>query len=152
MPDNFKSTSCEIKVSLGCGHGGCSPGVVPPIRCRANMTHSRPWLSYMCHLRQSRPVWHIQDSQYGTYMTVKARLWLGYQVKARFYSLHDHAVAGMGAVLQLCLTQSVSNAVLQKSIPTKKRQLILYISKSKGSVDGCVGELTSARRVLEIFV
>ena len=36
------------------------------------------------------------------------------------------------------LTHSVSK-VLQKSIPAHIRQLILYISNSKGSVDGFVG-------------
>ena len=40
------------------------------------------------------------------------------------------------------LTQSLFNPILQKSILTKIRQLILYISKSKGYVDGFVGELT----------
>jgi len=34
-----------------------------------------------------------------------------------------------------------------KSIPTQIRQLILYISNSKGEVDGFVGELTSAKRL-----
>ena len=49
--------------------------------------------------------------------------------------------------LQVYLTQSFLKSVLQKSIPTKIRELIPYISKSKGYVDGFVGELTSAKRL-----
>ena len=41
---------------------------------------------------------------------------------------------------------------LQKSIPAQIRQLILYISKSKGYVDGSVGKLTSAKRLFKHFV
>ena len=41
--------------------------------------------------------------------------------------------------------------VSQKSIPTQIRQLILYISNSKGWVDGFVGELTSAKRIQKHF-
>ena len=43
------------------------------------------------------------------------------------------------------LTHSVFKGVLQKS--TQIRQFILYISNSKGLVDGFVGELTSAKRL-----
>ena len=39
--------------------------------------------------------------------------------------------------------------VLQKSIPAQIRQLILYISNSKGQVDEFVGELTSAKNGLQ---
>ena len=42
------------------------------------------------------------------------------------------------------LTQSVFKVVLLKSIPTKIRQLVLYVSNCKEYVDGFVGELTSA--------
>ena len=41
----------------------------------------------------------------------------------------------------------VLKVVVQKSIPTQTCQLILSISKSKGYVDGCVGELTTAKRI-----
>jgi len=43
------------------------------------------------------------------------------------------------------LTESVYQVVLQNSIPTQIRQLIIYIRNSKGLVDGFVGELTSAK-------
>ena len=45
------------------------------------------------------------------------------------------------------LTQSVFQVVLQKSIPTQIRQLILYIRNSKGWVDRFVRGLTSAKRL-----
>ena len=48
--------------------------------------------------------------------------------------------------------ESVYDVVLQKSIPTQIRQLILYISNSQGSVDGFVRELTSAERLSKTFV
>ena len=41
--------------------------------------------------------------------------------------------------------------VLPKSIPTQIRQLVLYISYSKGSVDVFVGDLTSAKRLNKHF-
>ena len=53
--------------------------------------------------------------------------------------------------LQPCLTQSVFILVSQKSIPTQIRQLVLYLSNSKGAVDGYV-ELTSVKRLPEDFV
>ena len=37
--------------------------------------------------------------------------------------------------------------VLQKSIPTQIRQLVLYLSNSEKYVDGFVGKLTSAKRL-----
>ena len=43
------------------------------------------------------------------------------------------------------LTHSLFEVVLQKSIPTQTRQLILYLSNSKGSVDGYVVKLTFAK-------
>ena len=51
---------------------------------------------------------------------------------------------GAVAVLDYCsyLTQSVFKFVLQKSIPTQIRQLILYIRNSEEYVDDLVGELT----------
>ena len=45
------------------------------------------------------------------------------------------------------LTQSVFQVVLHKLNPTQIRQLIPYISTSKGWVDGFVGELTSVKRM-----
>ena len=47
----------------------------------------------------------------------------------------------------LSYTKCVSKFVLQTSIPAHIRQLILYISNSKGYVDGFVGELTSTKRL-----
>ena len=44
------------------------------------------------------------------------------------------------------LTQSVFEVVSQKSIPTKIRQCILFMSNSKGQVDAVAGELTCAKR------
>ena len=44
------------------------------------------------------------------------------------------------------ITQLFFKVVLQKSIPTQIRQLILYITYSKGCLDGFVGESTSAKR------
>ena len=54
--------------------------------------------------------------------------------------------------VQAYLTQSVSEVVLQKSIRTKIRQLILHSGNSKGQVDGFVGELTSVKRISKHFV
>ena len=48
---------------------------------------------------------------------------------------------------QLHLTESVDKVVLHKSIPAQIRQLILYIRNIEGQVDGCMGELTSARKI-----
>ena len=45
------------------------------------------------------------------------------------------------------LPPSVSNVVLQESIPTRIRQLILYIGNSQDYVDGFVWELTPAQRL-----
>jgi len=42
--------------------------------------------------------------------------------------------------------------VVQKSIPTQIRQLVLYIRNSKGYVDRFWGELTSSKRLLKHFV
>jgi hypothetical protein len=50
------------------------------------------------------------------------------------------------------LTQSVFKVFLQENIPTQTRQRILYISKSRGSVDGFVKWLTSAKRLQNHFV
>ena len=47
---------------------------------------------------------------------------------------------------QAHLTQSFVEDVLQKSIPTQIRQLVLLISNSKVQGDGLVEELTSAER------
>ena len=44
-------------------------------------------------------------------------------------------------------TEDVFKVILQKSIPTQIRQLILYICNSEGKVDGLVGELTSAQQL-----
>jgi hypothetical protein len=50
------------------------------------------------------------------------------------------------------LTPSVFEVVLQKSNPTQIHQLILYMSSSKGHVDGFVRELTHAKRLQKHFV
>ena len=50
------------------------------------------------------------------------------------------------------LTQSVFKVVSQMSIPRQIRQLILYISNSKESVDESVEELTSAKRLPKRFM
>ena len=42
---------------------------------------------------------------------------------------------------------SVLKVVLQKSIYTQIRQLVVYISHSRGQVEEFVGELTSAKRL-----
>ena len=47
------------------------------------------------------------------------------------------------------LTESVYEVVLEKSIPTQIRQLVLYIRNDKGYVDGFVWELPFAKRLLE---
>ena len=49
-------------------------------------------------------------------------------------------------------TQSFSDVVLQKSIPTPIRQLTRYISNGQGQVDGFVRESTFADRLYEHFV
>ena len=46
------------------------------------------------------------------------------------------------------LTQSVFEVVSQKSVPTPIRQLILYISNSKGQVDGFVGKVDFCKMTL----
>ena len=50
------------------------------------------------------------------------------------------------------LSHSVFAFVLQKSIPTQIRQLVLYISSNAGSVDGFVGGVTYAKRLQKHFV
>ena len=50
------------------------------------------------------------------------------------------------------LTESVFNVVLQKSIPTQIRKLILYISMSEERVDEFMRELTSAKRLCKHLV
>ena len=47
---------------------------------------------------------------------------------------------------------SLPKVVLRKSIPTQIPQLILRIGNGNGYVDGFVGELTSAKRLLTHFV
>ena len=44
-------------------------------------------------------------------------------------------------------TESVSNVVLQKSIPARIRQLILYISDNQGLVDGFARKVPFAKRL-----
>ena len=63
-----------------------------------------------------------------------------------------HGLDGVGdrvdhvrRALEVYLTQSVYELVLQKSIATQICQLFRYVSASKGSVDGFVGELTVAK-------
>ena len=50
------------------------------------------------------------------------------------------------------LTETVYKIILQKSGPTQIRRLLLYISNSRGSIDGFVGELTSTKRLPKTFV
>jgi len=45
------------------------------------------------------------------------------------------------------ISHNFFQVVLQKSIHTQIRQLIVHISNSEGFVDGCLGELTSAKRL-----
>ena len=68
-----------------------------------------------------------------------------YRIKPR------EAERGSSFVEWLCvyLAQSVLEVVVQKSIPTQICQLI--ISNSKGSVNGFLGELTSAKRLYKHF-
>ena len=47
--------------------------------------------------------------------------------------------------------QRVFRVVLQKSIPTQIRQLILYARNSKGRADGFGGGVTSAKRLQKHF-
>ena len=49
------------------------------------------------------------------------------------------------------LRESVLELVLLTSTPTKIRQLMHHTSNSKEYVDGCVWELTSAKRILKHF-
>ena len=57
-------------------------------------------------------------------------------------------------MVNIHLTESVYKVVLQKSIPTQIRQLILYISDDEGYVDEFVGELTFAKEdaLLDLIV
>ena len=66
-------------------------------------------------------------------------------------TLHSEFL-GAWPTLHFYFTQSVFEVVLQKSIPTQIRQLILHISYSKVEVVGFVGELTSAKRLEKHFV
>ena len=50
--------------------------------------------------------------------------------------------SGLSHPVPAYLTQSVFKVVLQKSIPTRIRQLVIYISSCKGKVDDFVEELT----------
>ena len=52
----------------------------------------------------------------------------------------------------LYLTQSAFKVIVQKSIPTQIRRLILHISKDKGYVDGFLGELIFAKRYKKHFM
>ena len=49
-------------------------------------------------------------------------------------------------------TESVYKVVLQKSIPTQIRQLILYVSNNEGYVDEFVRELAFAERLSGHFL
>ena len=51
-----------------------------------------------------------------------------------------------------CLAESVYKVVLKRSSPAPIRQLVLYISDDKGSVDGSVRELAFAKRLHERFL
>ena len=51
-----------------------------------------------------------------------------------------------------CLTESAHKVVVKKSIPTQIRQLILYISNDKDSVDGFVRESIFAKRRYKHFM
>ena len=53
------------------------------------------------------------------------------------------------AEAQVYLSQNVFQVVLQKSIPTQIRLLILYISNSKGYVDGFMGGVDFCKTTLE---
>jgi len=57
---------------------------------------------------------------------------------------------------QLCpqcyLTKSVFEVVVHKSILTQIHQLLLYVSNTKGYIDGSVAGLTSAKQLLKHFV
>ena len=57
-----------------------------------------------------------------------------------------------GRIVQPYLTESVYIVGFQKSIPAQIRQLVLDISHIEGYVDGCVRELTSAKRLYEPFL
>jgi len=59
-----------------------------------------------------------------------------------------------GASTQPCIfiSHSVFQVVLQKSITTKNRQLIIYISSYKGQVDGFLWKMTFAKRLSKRFV
>ena len=49
--------------------------------------------------------------------------------------------------MRIYLAQRLDTVVLQKSIQAKNRQLILYISDDRGSVDVFGREFTSAERL-----
>ena len=55
------------------------------------------------------------------------------------------------AQTQTFSTQTVFEGILQKTNLPQSRQRVLYISNSKGCVDGFVGELTSAKRLSKHF-
>jgi len=49
--------------------------------------------------------------------------------------MNEFLIGAPGSPVQVYLTQSVRRVVFKRSIPTQIRQLILYISNSKGHVD-----------------
>jgi hypothetical protein len=63
------------------------------------------------------------------------------------FKKRTEGVASLKYALQPYLSESVYRVVLQRSIPIQIRQLILYIRNIEGQVDGCMGELTSARKI-----
>jgi hypothetical protein len=50
------------------------------------------------------------------------------------------------------LTKIGFKVVMQKSVSTKIRQIILYISDSKGQIDEFVGGVTVATRTCKVFL
>ena len=88
----------------------------------------------------------VWSGQYGE--TVRDPPWV-WCAHVNFWSENDQSTFGVKTISQAsygragpCLTQSVYNVALQKSIPAQIRQLILYISDDIEHVDGFVRELT----------
>ena len=62
---------------------------------------------------------------------------------------HSWSEASFRAAARSCLTESVYNVVLQKSIPAQIRRCHLHVSDDRVQVGGFVGGLTSAKRLLK---
>ena len=112
----------------------CSPRCVP--------FYSK---SIWAHIRQSRP-----DSVLGCKVEVLSCSLFAWTRGPRYGSRAGSWPTP--SARRSYLTESVYKVVLQKSIPAKIRQLMLYISDYKGYVDGFVRQLAFAKRLYKHFL